>query len=172
PPGPDDVPPDAEGAPARINFRVPEALKARIEAAAGAQGRSVNAWLTRAASAALRLPSQSTTNETSAGARAKQHVTGWGSRPRKAKIRLLKRKIEGIPMQKFDTPEPITANIEPGVGSVTVVAADRLDTVVEIRPTNPDNESDVDAAQRTTVDFAGNTLTIRGPKYNPFIGPR
>ena len=74
-------------------------------------------------------------------------------------------------MQKFDTPEPITANIEPGVGSVTVVAADRLDTVVEIRPTNPDNESDVDAAQRTTVDFAGNTLTIRGPKYNPFIGP-
>jgi len=79
PPEPDEVPPDAEGAPARINFRVPEALKARIEAAAAAQGRSVNAWLTRAASAALRMPSPSTTNETSAGARAKQHVTGWVS---------------------------------------------------------------------------------------------
>jgi len=57
---PDDVPMDAEGATARINFRVPDALKARIEEAAAAQGRSVNAWLTRAASAALRMPSQAT----------------------------------------------------------------------------------------------------------------
>jgi hypothetical protein len=76
-PEPDDVPTDAEGATARINFRVPDALKARIEAAAAAQGRSVNAWLTRAASAALRTPGQSITNETSAGGRMKQHVTGW-----------------------------------------------------------------------------------------------
>jgi hypothetical protein len=75
---PDDVPPDAEGATARINFRVPEALKARIEEAAGAQGRSVNAWLTRAASAALRMPSQSA-GESSAGARTMQHLTGWVS---------------------------------------------------------------------------------------------
>jgi DUF4097 and DUF4098 domain-containing protein YvlB len=70
-------------------------------------------------------------------------------------------------MPKFDTPTPITADIEPGVGYVTIVAADRTDTVVEIRPTNPDNESDVDAAKRTTVDFAGNTLTIRGPRIGP-----
>jgi hypothetical protein len=70
-------------------------------------------------------------------------------------------------MPKFDTPNPITATIEPGVGYVTIVAGDRTDTVVEIRPTNPDNESDRDAAERTTVDFAGNTLTIRGPKLSP-----
>jgi Putative adhesin len=70
-------------------------------------------------------------------------------------------------MPKFDTPEPITANIEPGVGYVTIVAGDRVDTVVEIRPTNPDDESDRDAAERTTIDFAGNTLTVRGPKLNP-----
>src|SRR5215472_8446339 len=75
---PDDVPMDAEGATARINFRVPDALKARIEEAAAAQGRSVNAWLTRAASAALRMPSQAT-HEKSPGGRAKQHVTGWVS---------------------------------------------------------------------------------------------
>jgi Putative adhesin len=71
-------------------------------------------------------------------------------------------------MPKFDTPQPITANIEPGNGYITVVAGDRGDTVVDIRPTNPDNESDVDTAQRTTVDFSGDTLTIRGPKLNPF----
>lgn len=71
-------------------------------------------------------------------------------------------------MPKFDTPTPITANIEPGIGHVTIVAGNRADTVVEIRPTNPDNDSDVDAAKRTTVDFAGNTLTVRGPKLSPF----
>ena len=74
-------------------------------------------------------------------------------------------------MPKFDTPEPITATVEPGVGSVTVVAGARVDTTVEIRPTNADKQSDIDAAERTTVDFAGNTLTIRGSKINPLIGP-
>jgi hypothetical protein len=71
-------------------------------------------------------------------------------------------------MPKFDTPQPITANIEPGVGYVTIVAGDRADTVVEVRPSNPDDESDRDAAERTRVDFVGNTLTIRGPKVSPF----
>ena len=84
---PDDVPLDGD-ATARINFRVPEQLKARIEQAAAAQGRSVNAWLTRAASAALRSPSQmssqmssqtSTANPTPTGGRAMQHYTGWVS---------------------------------------------------------------------------------------------
>jgi DUF4097 and DUF4098 domain-containing protein YvlB len=70
-------------------------------------------------------------------------------------------------MPKFDTPDQITANIEPGVGNVTIVASDRIDTVVEVRPTNPDEESDVDAAERTTVDFAAGTLTVKGPRINP-----
>lgn len=42
-----------DGAMARINFRPPEGLKMRIEEAAGREGLSVNAWLVRAASAAL-----------------------------------------------------------------------------------------------------------------------
>jgi hypothetical protein len=42
-----------DGATARINFRVPEGLKNRIEEAAGREGLSVNAWLTRIASSAL-----------------------------------------------------------------------------------------------------------------------
>jgi hypothetical protein len=70
-------------------------------------------------------------------------------------------------MPTFATPAPITANIEPGIGYVTIVASDRSDTVVEIRPTNPDKEADVDAAARTTVDFTGSTLTVKGPKFNP-----
>ena len=42
-----------EGGMARINLRMPEQLKARIERAAGADGVSVNSWLVRAATAAL-----------------------------------------------------------------------------------------------------------------------
>jgi hypothetical protein len=71
-------------------------------------------------------------------------------------------------MPKFDTPDPITANIEPGIGHVTIAASDRTDTVVDIRPTNPNDESDVDAAERTTVELAGGTLTVKGPRINPF----
>jgi hypothetical protein len=77
---PDDLPAEGEGAMARIAFRVPDQLKARIEDAAAAQGRSVNAWLTRAASAALRAPSQTSTAEPKpSGGRSRQHYTGWVS---------------------------------------------------------------------------------------------
>ncbi len=41
-----------QGAMSRINLRMPEQLRMRIEAAAGAAGLSVNAWLVRAAAAA------------------------------------------------------------------------------------------------------------------------
>jgi hypothetical protein len=48
------IPADVEeGGTARINFRLPAHLKTRIEDAAGQEGLSVNAWLVRAAAAAL-----------------------------------------------------------------------------------------------------------------------
>jgi hypothetical protein len=42
-----------EGSMSRINLRMPDHLKARIEQAAGREGLSVNAWLVRAAAASL-----------------------------------------------------------------------------------------------------------------------
>jgi hypothetical protein len=42
-----------ESSISRINLRLPEHLKARIEAAAGSERLSVNSWLVRAAAAAL-----------------------------------------------------------------------------------------------------------------------
>ncbi len=42
-----------EGGTARINFRLPAPLKARVEDAAGQEGLSVNAWLVRAVAIAL-----------------------------------------------------------------------------------------------------------------------
>ncbi|HKE75810.1 MAG TPA: hypothetical protein VKB57_19490 [Acidimicrobiales bacterium] len=77
-----------------------------------------------------------------------------------------RRWVEATP-PTFPTPGPITVDVEPGIGDVTVVAGDRVDTVVEVRPTNPEDASDVDAAVRTTVECAGGTLTIRGPRLDP-----
>ncbi|MBK1783399.1 Arc family DNA-binding protein [Prauserella cavernicola] len=72
------LPDTDDGAVSRINVRMPEQLKARIEEAAAQQGRSVNAWLVQAATAALREP-HSTTDTTARGVRSAQHVTGWVS---------------------------------------------------------------------------------------------
>ncbi len=61
-----------EGATSRINFRLPEQLKFRIEEAAAAEGLSVNAWLVRIAAAGLgpaRGPKRAP--------RSGQRFTGW-----------------------------------------------------------------------------------------------
>jgi hypothetical protein len=44
---------DDDGGTARLNLRLPDALKQRIEEAANAEGLSLNAWLVKAATAAL-----------------------------------------------------------------------------------------------------------------------
>ena len=72
---PPAVPEGDEGTTARINFRLPEHLKSRVEDAAGRAGLSVNAWLVRAVAGALDSDQQ--------GARAPQtprsgqRFTGW-----------------------------------------------------------------------------------------------
>ncbi|GLZ44457.1 hypothetical protein Acsp06_06420 [Actinomycetospora sp. NBRC 106375] len=53
PPAAAENPVPDTGPAARVNFRPPESLKARIESAAAREGLSVNTWLTRAAAAAL-----------------------------------------------------------------------------------------------------------------------
>ena len=67
------VPADDESAMTRINLRLPESLKARVEEAAGKAGLSVNAWLVRAAAEALRPAEPTPATHSWAG----QHYTGW-----------------------------------------------------------------------------------------------
>ena len=67
-----------DGPAARINVRLPEQLKAAIEEAAAREGRSVNAWLARAAAAALQRSDRDQRPEPrGSGKRAKQGFTGW-----------------------------------------------------------------------------------------------
>ncbi|SDC23669.1 DUF4097 family beta strand repeat-containing protein [Actinokineospora iranica] len=67
-------------------------------------------------------------------------------------------------MPIFDTPDPISVTLELGVGDVRITATDRTDTVVEVRPSDDSDDSDVQAARRTTVEFANGTLLVRTPK--------
>jgi HicB-like protein involved in pilus formation len=78
---PDETPVADDGAMARINVRLPENLKTRIEEAAAAQGRSVNAWFVRAASTALRPTETATAPSSSRSSRSRsaQSFTGWVS---------------------------------------------------------------------------------------------
>ncbi|MFF2963925.1 DUF4097 domain-containing protein [Streptomyces sp. NPDC057963] len=64
-------------------------------------------------------------------------------------------------MASFDTPEPITALIEIAVGGIRLIASDRMDTVVEVRPTDSSRVSDVEAAEQVRVDFSRGRLLVR-----------
>ncbi|PPK68044.1 DUF4097 family beta strand repeat-containing protein [Actinokineospora auranticolor] len=71
-------------------------------------------------------------------------------------------------MPIFETTEPIAVTVEFGVGDLRVTASDRADTVVEVRPSDETDESDVQAAQRIRVDYANGRLQITGPKSRVF----
>jgi len=67
-----------DGPAARINVRMPEQLKAAIEEAAAKEGRSVNAWLVRAAAAGLQRSDRDQRPEPrGSGQPGKQTFTGW-----------------------------------------------------------------------------------------------
>ena len=77
-PAPDSEPLFAEDGPsARINVRLPEQLKAAVEEAAAKEGRSVNAWLVRAASSALRPEREVRFEASTGGMFSKNSFTGW-----------------------------------------------------------------------------------------------
>jgi hypothetical protein len=79
------VPDDGDAAMVRINLRLPEHLKARVEDAASQAGLSVNSWLVRAATAALdpstraqtQGPGRRAAREARRAATGGQHFTGW-----------------------------------------------------------------------------------------------
>ena len=65
-----------DGAVARINLRLPEQLKARMEQAAASERLSVNAWLVRVVAAALARDDRGD-RPPSRGGRPGQAYTGW-----------------------------------------------------------------------------------------------
>jgi hypothetical protein len=75
-------------------------------------------------------------------------------------------------MPTYSTPDPIVAVIEFEAGDVRILASERDDTVVEVRPSDESRDNDVRAAEQTRVEFAAGRLLVKGPKQrNPFGKP-
>jgi DUF4097 and DUF4098 domain-containing protein YvlB len=63
-------------------------------------------------------------------------------------------------MPTFTTPQPITVSLEIAAGAVLLVASDRDDTVVDVRPRDESRTHDVKAAEQVRVDFRNGTLAV------------
>ncbi|GAA2846201.1 hypothetical protein Acy02nite_48060 [Actinoplanes cyaneus] len=73
-------------------------------------------------------------------------------------------------MNKFDTTAPITAVLDIPAGRIQVIAADRSDTVVEVRPADASKSRDVKVAEETRVEFADGILRIEASAKNQILG--
>jgi DUF4097 and DUF4098 domain-containing protein YvlB len=74
-------------------------------------------------------------------------------------------------MQKFDSPAPISAVVDVPAGRVQVIAADRVDTVVEVLPSDASRSRDVKAAEQTKVEYADGVVRIVASGHNRVLGP-
>ncbi|MFG2149045.1 DUF4097 family beta strand repeat-containing protein [Streptomyces sp. NPDC048696] len=66
-------------------------------------------------------------------------------------------------MQKFDTPAPVVAVLDIPAGRIQLIAADRADTTVEIRPADASKNRDVKAAEQIEVAYGDGVLRIEAP---------
>jgi Putative adhesin len=75
-------------------------------------------------------------------------------------------------MPRFQTPAPISLELELGVADVRIEAGDRVDTVVDVRPGDPSKRDDVAAADRTQIEHSPGRLLVKTPKswrtFSPF----
>jgi len=75
-------------------------------------------------------------------------------------------------MQTFHTPAPVTTTIDIPAGRLQIIAADRTDTTVEIRPADPARNRDTKAAEQIEITHDGDSLRITAPAAkNQYFGP-
>jgi len=67
-------------------------------------------------------------------------------------------------MPVFDTPQPISATIDLVLGDARITAGDRVDTVVEVRPSDPGADLDVKTAEQTRIEYADGRLLVKAPR--------
>jgi DUF4097 and DUF4098 domain-containing protein YvlB len=70
----------------------------------------------------------------------------------------------GFAMPVFDTPEPVTVDIDVAVGDCRIIAGDRADTAVDVRPSDPGSDADRRVAEQTRVEFAAGRLLVKAPR--------
>jgi DUF4097 and DUF4098 domain-containing protein YvlB len=72
-------------------------------------------------------------------------------------------------MPTFDTPKPISATIDLGLGDVRIRATDTGTTVVEVQPSDASNEKDRKAAELTRVEYAHGRLDVKASKLRTWL---
>jgi DUF4097 and DUF4098 domain-containing protein YvlB len=73
-------------------------------------------------------------------------------------------------MHKFDTSAPVTAVVEIPAGRIQLIAADRADSTVEVRPATPGRSRDAKAAEEIEVSYRDGVLRVEAkePKNRYF----
>jgi DUF4097 and DUF4098 domain-containing protein YvlB len=71
-------------------------------------------------------------------------------------------------MPTFETPEPISAAINVGFGNLRIFVSERADTVVDVRPSVPSSDADVQTAQQTRIEYASGRLLVTAPTVTPW----
>ncbi|WP_333776064.1 DUF4097 family beta strand repeat-containing protein [Streptomyces sp. IBSBF 3136] len=67
-------------------------------------------------------------------------------------------------MQKFATSAPVTAVLDIPAGRIQLIAADRADTTVEVRPADAAKNRDLRAAKEIQVSYQDGVLRIDAPE--------
>ncbi|MFD7963050.1 DUF4097 family beta strand repeat-containing protein [Streptomyces zaomyceticus] len=74
-------------------------------------------------------------------------------------------------MHTFATTAPVAAVLDIPAGHIRLIAADRADTTVEVRPANAARSADTKAAERIAVDFTDGVLRVTAaPATNRILG--
>jgi DUF4097 and DUF4098 domain-containing protein YvlB len=73
-------------------------------------------------------------------------------------------------MPVFSTPEPISLTIELSAGDARIIASDRTDTVIEVRPRDDSKAADIRAAEQTRVEHSSGRLLVKTPRQRNFLG--
>jgi hypothetical protein len=63
-------------------------------------------------------------------------------------------------VSNFNTPSPIAVALDLYVADVRFAVSDRTDTIVEVRPSDPEKAADVKAAENTRVEYDEATRTL------------
>lgn len=71
-------------------------------------------------------------------------------------------------MPVFSTPGPISVTIELGMGDARIIASQRSDTVIEVRPRDDSNASDIKGAEQTRVEYSSGRLLVKTPRQRAF----
>jgi DUF4097 and DUF4098 domain-containing protein YvlB len=72
-------------------------------------------------------------------------------------------------MSTFHTPEPIEARVETAAGLIRLVATDRDETVVQVRPHNESRAADVRVAEQARVQYHNGKLTVSTARLLPVL---